>query len=223
VDPPTGAAIKSADPDALVTVGLIQWSVPVLLAAPWQYSGFRPIDRRNTSIFWKSISIPWTMAPISMPATNPKPAISPISRAWSGKWRARQTGRDRRVRLVWRRQTHLRWRAASGGDGRTTGSLVPSRGRDHGGIGLRLAQLGLFTITPNRTMSASSPGLLKVDGTVKAWGHEFSRLSRRLSGTYLPRKPPTHRPLLNWDEVLCSTTAGHDYRERYYQAWLAEP
>ena len=35
-------AIKSADPLALVTVGLIQWSVPVLLAGPWQYSGFRP-------------------------------------------------------------------------------------------------------------------------------------------------------------------------------------
>ena len=36
------AAIKTADPQALVTVGLIQWSVPSLLAAGWQYSAFRP-------------------------------------------------------------------------------------------------------------------------------------------------------------------------------------
>jgi hypothetical protein len=36
------AAIKFADPQALVTVGLIQWSVPSLLAAGWQYSAFRP-------------------------------------------------------------------------------------------------------------------------------------------------------------------------------------
>ena len=35
------AAIKAADPDALVTVGLIQWSVPVPPGA-LNYSGFRP-------------------------------------------------------------------------------------------------------------------------------------------------------------------------------------
>jgi hypothetical protein len=66
-------------------------------------------------------------------------------------------------------------------------------------------------------------GLLQVDGTVKAWGYEFSRLSQRLSGAKLPSKPPAHRPILEWDEALCSTTAGHDYRERYYQAWIAKP
>ena len=36
------AAIKSADPQALVTVGLIQWSVPSVIAACWHYSAFRP-------------------------------------------------------------------------------------------------------------------------------------------------------------------------------------
>ena len=36
------AAIKAADPAALVTVGLIQWSVPALLPGVQQYSGFRP-------------------------------------------------------------------------------------------------------------------------------------------------------------------------------------
>ncbi len=35
-------AIRRADPEALVTVGLIQWSVPVVLPSPRQYSGFRP-------------------------------------------------------------------------------------------------------------------------------------------------------------------------------------
>jgi len=36
------AAIKAADPDALVTVGLIQWSVPALLPGVEHYSAFRP-------------------------------------------------------------------------------------------------------------------------------------------------------------------------------------
>jgi hypothetical protein len=37
------AAIKSVDPGALVTVGLIQWSIPSLLpAGPRHYSAFRP-------------------------------------------------------------------------------------------------------------------------------------------------------------------------------------
>ncbi len=35
-------AIKAADPKALVTVGLIQWSVPVLLPQVSQYAAFRP-------------------------------------------------------------------------------------------------------------------------------------------------------------------------------------
>ncbi|HWI56531.1 MAG TPA: beta-galactosidase, partial [Bacillota bacterium] len=35
-------AVKSVDPQALVTAGLIQWSVPVGLAGPFHYSAFRP-------------------------------------------------------------------------------------------------------------------------------------------------------------------------------------
>lgn len=35
-------AIRKADPDALVTVGLIQWSVPVILPGIKTYSAFRP-------------------------------------------------------------------------------------------------------------------------------------------------------------------------------------
>ncbi|MCS7237290.1 MAG: beta-galactosidase [Thermoguttaceae bacterium] len=34
--------IRQADPEALVTVGLIQWSIPVVLPDPRQYSAFRP-------------------------------------------------------------------------------------------------------------------------------------------------------------------------------------
>lgn len=36
------AAIRAADPQALVTVGLVQWSVPLNLAGAWHYAGFRP-------------------------------------------------------------------------------------------------------------------------------------------------------------------------------------
>ena len=36
------AAIRAADPEAPVTVGLIQWSVPLNLAGPWHYAAFRP-------------------------------------------------------------------------------------------------------------------------------------------------------------------------------------
>lgn len=35
-------AIKKSDPDALVTVGLIQWSYPLFISNPAMYSGFRP-------------------------------------------------------------------------------------------------------------------------------------------------------------------------------------
>ncbi len=35
-------AIHAADPDALVTVGLLQWSIPAQRIAIDQYTGFRP-------------------------------------------------------------------------------------------------------------------------------------------------------------------------------------
>jgi hypothetical protein len=36
------AAIHAVDPDALVTVGLLQWSVPAQRINVDQYTGFRP-------------------------------------------------------------------------------------------------------------------------------------------------------------------------------------
>jgi hypothetical protein len=65
-------------------------------------------------------------------------------------------------------------------------------------------------------------GLLRVDGTSKAWGREFRALSQKLRGHSQTPATIGARPDLDWDETLTSSMAGHAFRERYYQAWLAD-
>ena len=217
------AAIKSADPDALVTVGLIQWSVPVLLAAPWQYSGFRPDRQAQYLDFLEVHFYPfdhgvYQYASDESEARNLAYLESVV----------REVARPGKPVVI----AEFGW--YGGAKPTFDGGRHPAATEDQqarwcrrvvettAGLACGWLNWGFYDHPESHDVSQLT-GLLKVDGTVKAWGHEFSRLSRRLSGTNLPRKTPAHRPLLDWDEVLCSTTAGHDYRERYYQAWLAEP
>jgi hypothetical protein len=62
-------------------------------------------------------------------------------------------------------------------------------------------------------------GMLTVDGAIKAWGREFSALSRRLGEITLPPRAITRRPDFDWDEALTSTEAGQAFRERYYRGF----
>jgi endo-1,4-beta-mannosidase len=215
-------AIKSVDPDALVTVGLIQWSVPVLLAAPWQYSGFRP-DRQAQHLDFLEIHFypldhgAYQYASDESEARNlaylesvvrevarPGKAVVIAEFGWYGGAKPTFDG-GRHPAATEEQQARWCRRAVEATAGLATGWLNWGF-HDH----------------PESHDVSQLTGLLKADGSIKAWGREFSALSRRLGGMSMDSKTPGHRPTLDWEEAIISTTAGHAFRERYYQAYRAD-
>lgn len=63
-------------------------------------------------------------------------------------------------------------------------------------------------------------GLLRVDGTVKAWGKTFQQLSSRYSATHIPRATIGARPALDWDACITDAASGNEFRKQYFKAFL---
>jgi hypothetical protein len=214
------AAIKSADPEALVTVGLIQWSVPSLLAAPWQYSGFRPDRQAEFLDFLEVHFYPLDhgayeyagdesesrnlayLESVVREVGRPGKAVVIAEFGWYGG--GKPTFDDHRHPAATEEQ-QSRW-------GR---SVVETT------AGLACGWLNWgFHDHPQSHDVSQLTGLLTVDGAPKAWGLEFAALSQRLGSRKLPPKLLGARPVFDWDELLTSAPAGHAFRERYYRAYL---
>jgi hypothetical protein len=65
-------------------------------------------------------------------------------------------------------------------------------------------------------------GLLGVDGHVKEWGKTFHELSTRYTGTIIPPKKIGPRPDLDWDACITSSGATDKFRKAYRERFLAE-
>jgi hypothetical protein len=213
------AAIKSADPDALVTVGLIQWSVPVLLAAPWHYSGFRPERQAGYLDFLEIHFYPlehgaYEYAGEESEARNLaylESVIREVSRPGKpvvlgefGWYGGGQPGFDGGRHPAATEEQQARW-------GRAV--VETSAGWVSGWLNWG------FHDHPEARDVSELTGLLRVDGTVKAWGNELSALSRGWARNTMSRDVAVARPEPNWDELLTNTEAGHAFRERYYRVF----
>ena len=76
-------AIHAADPDALVTVGLLQWSVPAQRLAVDQYTGFRPsVIAKHLDFLELALTIPWRRACTTMAVRLRKPRTWRSWRRW---------------------------------------------------------------------------------------------------------------------------------------------
>ena len=128
------AAIKSADPEALVTVGMIQWSVPAVLPGVRQYAAFRPERQAKWLDFMEIHFYPLVAGfyDYTRPEDQDAQPGLPGERRAGGSGNA-QAGCGCRVRLVRRRQAHDRPRRPSGRHRGAAGPLVPPRRRDHRG------------------------------------------------------------------------------------------
>jgi Cellulase (glycosyl hydrolase family 5) len=218
-----GAAIKSVDPQALVTVGLIQWSVPIVLAGPFHYSAFRPARQARYLDFLEVHFYPFARGfyeyrgeedearnlaylegVVSEVARCGKPTVL-AEFGWYGG--GKLTLDDGRHPAATEAQ-QARWcrRAVETTEGLACGWL----------------NWGLYDC-PEAGDVSQLIGLLKPDGTVKAWGRGFSQLAARFRA-HPPRwEPVGPRPVLDWDRCITDRRAMDDYRERYYQAYRADP
>ncbi len=216
------AAIKSADPNALVTVGLVQWSVPIALPSSIsQYSAFRPsrqarfldfleihfyplaqgvFDYRSEAAETRNLAyLESLVCAVSRPG---KPTLLGEF-GWYGGGRPHFDGGGHPAASSEQQARYCR-RVIETSAGFVCGWL----------------NWGLYD-DPQATDVSELTGLLKVTGKTKLWGADFQKLAREFEGrkTAQPKLGP--RPALDWNACLTDTRAGLKFQHAYYQAFLA--
>jgi hypothetical protein len=214
-------AIKAADPDALVTVGLIQWAIPANLPSVRHYAAFRPeriapwldflevhfypLDRgayEYRSDEESDRNLAYLESVVREVAAPGKPVVI-AEFGWygggsftQGNWTSRPAGEEEQAEWCTR--------------------VVETTA----GMACGWLNWGFHDHPGARDVSQLT-GLLTATGDVKAWGRRFRTLAER----YAPGVPPppalVGRPDLDWDLCVTSSQAGHRFREEYYRAFRA--
>ncbi len=217
------AAIKAADPRALVTVGLIQWSVPSLLPGVQHYSAFRP-SRQAAFLDFMEIhfyplnkgfyayasaedearNLAYLESVVGAVAAARKPTVVAEFGWYGGGKLSIDNGRHPAASEEQQAQWNRR--------------LVETTA----GLACGWLNWGFYDQPEARDVSQLT-GLLTADGRTKAWGREFKALAAQLTGKPLPQPQPGARPELDWSRAISSVKAGHEYREEYYRAFQASP
>jgi endo-1,4-beta-mannosidase len=199
------AAIKSVDPQALVTVGLIQSSVPVALPGVEHYSAFRPSRQAKLLDFMEIHFYPTDFGPGDDETRNLAHLESVVREvAASGKPVVlAEFGWNRvgpaTVQARWNRQ------AVETTIGLATGWL----------------NWGLYDVATAGDGSQVT-GLLTGDGKPKAWANDFRILSRTWRNRSIPPPRIGQRPVLDWDQCITDPAAGNRFREDYLLMFSTE-
>ncbi|MDA8378949.1 MAG: cellulase family glycosylhydrolase [Planctomycetia bacterium] len=216
-------AIKQSDPDALVTIGLIQWSIPAIPNPPQFYSGFRPQRQAKLLDFMEVHFYPLA----------------------AGGYRY-QSEAIRQANLAYL-ESVVRETAAPGLPtmlaefGWYGGGICPHYGRPRPATQQQQADFcarEVKTSTPlvcgwlNWAMYDDPvaadvtrfSGLFTANGKVKVWGRRFSQIAHE----YQHQLPPVPlgkigpRPELPWDACLTSSATAEKFRVEYLAAFQRE-
>jgi len=218
------AAIKAADPDALVTVGFLQSTVP---SHVWgginNYTGFRPKRQAKFLDFLEIHFYPLARGPYEYKSEEDELAnlaylesvVHEVARpgkpvvlaefGWYGG--AEKPTFDKGVHPVGTEEQQAKYlrRAVETSAGFVVGWL----------------NWGLYDHPGARDCSELT-GLLRVNGATKAWGKAFQQLSARYSTQRIPPAGIGPRPVLDWDAAITDSAAADDFRARYLKAFLAD-
>ena len=201
------AAIRSVDPEALVTVGLIQWSVPVHIAGAWHYSAFRPERVAPLVDFMEIHFYPFArgfyeygsdedelrnLAYLNCVVREVARFQKPVVVAEFGWFGGGKLSLDGGKHPAATEEQQARWnrKAVETTAGLASGWLNWGF-YDHPGAGDVTELLGL----------------LKPDGTEKAWGREFRQFSRRLDQGLPPAPGWSGWPSPEWDRLITDGAA----------------
>lgn len=214
-------AIKAADPDALVTVGLIQWSVPVGPSGLQQYSGFRPERIARYLDFLEIHFYPLAtgfyeyrnetdeianLAYLESVVREVARVGKPVVLAEFGWYGGGQLTINRGIHPPASEQLQARW---------CEQVIRTTRPFCCGWL-----NWGVYDHPEARDVSQLT-GLFKVDGQPKAWANVFRRLSETLSEQKCPCSSKTFtdqvRPELDWQQALVDRAYLKSYSEHYLQ------
>lgn len=206
-------AIRDADPSRLVTVGLIQWSVPVLLSRPSLYSAFRP-SRVTGLVDFASIHFyPLYGDPLTDTATfdrnlaylefvlrsarGDKPLVL-AEFGWYGGGKP-----DRHVER--RPEEQLKWNRAL---------VQQSRNLVCGWLNWA------WSDTPSSRDITKYSGLVTAESGVKPWGQAFESLAKTLSTARMGGKDSSKVAFaFEYAAAICDPAAGKRALARYAESW----
>jgi endo-1,4-beta-mannosidase len=218
------AAIKAADPDALTTVGFLQTSVPSLFwGGIGDYPAFRPERQANFLDFleihfypaarggyeYKSekdelANLAYLESVVREVARPGKPVVL-AEFGWYGG--TEKPKFDKGVHPIGTEEQQARYlrRVVETSAGFVVGWL----------------NWGFYD-HPEAKDCSELTGMLRVDGTTKAWGKTFQQLAARYSSTHIAPATIGPRPELDWDACITDSAAANRFRDQYLKAFLAD-
>jgi hypothetical protein len=218
------AAIKSADPGALVTVGCLQTSVPSRF---WggiaDYTGYRPSRQAKFLDFleihfypserggyeYKSeddelANLSYLEGIVREVAKAGKPVVL-AEFGWYGGAEKPKFDKGAHPQASEEKQAEYCKHVIETTSGFVVGWL----------------NWGLYD-HPEANDCSELTGLLTAGGKTKAWGKTFQELSAKFRGQPIPPTKIGPRPDLDWDACVTSAAAAKEFREKYFQAFLAD-
>lgn len=219
------AAIKSVDPKALVTVGMIQWSVPYLLpGSVANYSGFRPQHQAKYLDFLEIHFYPLEDGGYKYGGS--KSEARNLAYLESLVREAKQPGKP----LV---LEEFGW---YGGDKKPTfngGQFPPATEEQQADYDRKAVETSSgfacgwlnwgFYDQPEANDCSQLTGLVTADGKTKEWGLAFQVLASDYRGKAIRPKKTGPRPKMDWDACLSSMEAEKAYGEKYFAAFSEKP
>ena len=215
------SAIKSVDPGALVTVGLIQWSVPSLLPGSVRYySAFRPQRQAKFLDFLEIHFYPFANGPYEYR----KDADEAANLAYL-EGVVREVARPGKPVVV----AEFGW--YGGGKPKFDRGTHPAATEDQQArYCRRLVEVSSpyatgwlnwgFHDQPEATDCSELTGLVTAGGKTKAWGKSFAELAAQNPPPLSAPSAWPVRPTLDWDACMTSTTAAKEFRKNYLEAFL---
>ena len=212
-------AIKSVDPDALVTVGLIQWSVPSLLPGSIRYySGFRA-ERQAKFLDFLEIHF----YPFANGAYEYRNEADEEANLAYLEGVVREVARPGKPVVL----AEFGW--YGGGKPNFDKGVHPAVPQEQQAKYCRhVVEVSSQYVTgwlnwgfydqPEATDCSQLTGLMTFDGNLKAWGKTFAALSAH-PPTMDQSKTPV-RPTLDWASCLTSTASAKEFRQQYLASFL---
>jgi len=218
------AAIKAADPDALVTVGLLQSSIPShLWGGVSHYTGFRAERQARFLDFLEVHFYPLEHGPYEYKSEQDELANL-----------AYLEGIVREVAHIGKPVVLAEFGWYGGAEKPTFDQGVHPIGTEEqqaqylrravqisAGFVVGWFNWGLYD-NPGAGDCSELTGLLRVDGATKAWGKAFQQLTTRYSGRHISPARIGYRPTLDWDACLTNSATADRFRSEYLKAFLAD-
>lgn len=211
-------AIKEADPDALVTVGLIQWAVPMLLPTVAHYAAFRPSRQAPYLDFLEVHFYPLDSGAYQYRTPEERDRNLAYLDAV-----VREVARFGKPVII----AEFGWYGGGGFGNNAPASekqqadWCESVVRTTAGPACGWLNWGFHDQPEAKDVSVLT-GLLKADGTTKEWGRRFAALSEELTRSMIPKREAGQRPTLDWDPCLTDPAAGNAFRKAFYAAYAQE-